>query len=673
MTVGATIFPLSYIGNGVTTLFPTNFDWALRTDVKVNFADATGAAANIAYAIIGVSGASSVQTVAPLPVGYVITITRKTTRVQGAKFPPGEDFPASVFEAALDRAALVDQEQDADIASLNAHAFKVLAGDPAPSPIHLANFAGKYFVGDASGQPVPSAGTGADGALRADLASLIGALLVMLSSGASLQSYIDALEARTKPVSEAGTKGRLVPNAAFNWFTTLGWFVTKANGVGNARLNRGVKESFEANFSAFIGGASIWISPNGNDATGTGSRSAPYQTLGKARTTAAYNIFMEDGDYAPADHRYTDTFGDKPKRYIARGRKVRITPPGPALSSLTFVAEGTITGLYVLNAALPVGQTPVRVLAADVLDEYGDADPLNMPALEGATLAAAKTALGNCLRGWWYDSATRLLYVRRGVTDLSVAGNRDKLRIVWGDANRDNVILLYATNSYWEGMEIEGYFNLLEQAGQPTPQVWLKNVKGKYGRSDFVGGVGGYYYAEGCEFRRGTADGFKLNDGIVAAHGLEYKCTARAMGDAATFDDVASYGQYYVATQQAFNPIAPGSLNKNASSSHTGDVIRINCDYADSAGPDIADTAGSISWNIGVRTGSSGAYAASTVAFGIETQGAGAIAYNDNCAFDGEMRADAGGTMNNFACGGTRTTSGGGVHIDTWLPPLAAN
>jgi hypothetical protein len=149
------------------------------------------------------------------------------------------------------------------------------------------------------------------------------------------------------------------------------------------------------------------------------------------------------------------------------------------------------------------------------------------------------------------------------------------------------------------------------------------------------------------------------------------------MGDPATFDNFNSYVGFLPSAQQTFNPGATATLNKNGSSNHTGDVIRIHTRsgiaYIGSAGPSIADTAGSKSWNIGIVSGPGVARVASTVDNGIQCQGG--EMWNDGCRAIGvndNFLADAGGVMRNFNCQGTRRATGVGSSITDYYPALAA-
>lgn len=65
------------------------------------------------------------------------------------------------------------------------------AGPLLPTP---AEMAGKFLVGNASGSALlPTSGTGADGALRTDLADTTGASLISLANGDTLQQFADGI------------------------------------------------------------------------------------------------------------------------------------------------------------------------------------------------------------------------------------------------------------------------------------------------------------------------------------------------------------------------------------------------------------------------------------------------------------------------------------------------
>ncbi|WP_298164597.1 hypothetical protein [Novosphingobium sp.] len=144
------------------------------------------------------TGAASIRTLRAYTAGVQLTVTRKTSRVQLTQLSPTQPLPAKKIEDELDRRALIEQEQDAFAADV---ALRAIQGLPGQTGLALDTadlldgdilqyragklrrfdrslFAGKFYAGGATGELVPASGTGNDNALRGDLASTIGDLLI---------------------------------------------------------------------------------------------------------------------------------------------------------------------------------------------------------------------------------------------------------------------------------------------------------------------------------------------------------------------------------------------------------------------------------------------------------------------------------------------------------------
>lgn len=200
MTVAALTSSREYNGNGVTTVFAAPFRYLSTAHLEVKAIAADGTVTTLALGVgytatPGPTDAGGAVTMAVAPAaGTRLRIKRVTPRSQSTDYTTGDDFPAEAHEAGLDRAMLVDQEQDDKILDTAARALLWPEGEVASVLGAKATFAGKYFAGDASGNPVPASGTGNDAALRTDLATgsgggLIGLLLA--APGAILRSLAD--------------------------------------------------------------------------------------------------------------------------------------------------------------------------------------------------------------------------------------------------------------------------------------------------------------------------------------------------------------------------------------------------------------------------------------------------------------------------------------------------
>lgn len=144
------------------------------------------------------TGTGSIRTLRAFTAGAIVTVKRRTARLQEAETPPHEPLPSEAIERELDRRAMIEGELFGEIAGLSDRALKWPAGQVAAVMQPKANFVGKYFVGDANGDPIPASGVGADAALRGDLANpLMGASLVSakrMVPNAAAQSVRDKLD-----------------------------------------------------------------------------------------------------------------------------------------------------------------------------------------------------------------------------------------------------------------------------------------------------------------------------------------------------------------------------------------------------------------------------------------------------------------------------------------------
>lgn len=694
----------TFVATGTVAPVAIAFPWAKATDLVVqrliagadSADDGTPEILNSSYSIGGSGRATppasptGFLTEIDLIAGRTYRIERKTAVKQAYLPRMGIAGDASAQEHQLDDIVMAQQDAGKSIEDTRVRAMMVDRGVVAPSlsiaglvdgdilqfsggvfgRLNRAAFVGKFYAGDATGKMIPASGTGADSALRTDMAAATGWALIGVGGGQSLQDYLVALVNSTALTGATALMGgaRTAPHANFAFLAALGWQVTGCRGVGLATMNLDIRDVFEANFGGFIGTSVGWVALDGNDTTGTGSFSQPFATMNKAVTSSFYTIKFKPGRYALADHRYTYTLGTAPKRFLAPYGGVTLAVLGVDISTLTWTANGTYANVY--ECTLTGTEIPQRILLKDSNDGYGELVELPMAALEGEVLATALAAVNSAGVAWWFDSATRKLYLRYGVTNVETS-LKTAIRAVYGSSTRDNRILLYASNSYWEGIEIEGYLSLLEQSGQATPQVWLKNMTFRWSRTDCVLNNGGFYYAQNVRMHSGTADGFKINNGLVRARGVEIGCRISAMGAPGTFDrNQSTAGIVADADLQIFNPISPATLNKNASSDHTGDVIRVNADYARCAGPTVADTAGSYAWNIGCRFGRPQLRATTNVAFGLIAQGAGQRTWNDSCeavGANGGFNADSTAQMRNFGSYGTASATAGGS-VSAFVP-----
>ncbi|MBN8848148.1 MULTISPECIES: hypothetical protein [unclassified Sphingomonas] len=179
MTVAAKPPSISYVENGVSTVFAVPYRFKAATDLVVQRITA-GAAETLAigtdYSVTGGetdAGGTLVRTAATN--GATLRIMRRTARSQPMEYTTGDRFPAESHEGALDRGILIDQEQDVALGDLGLRALQVPIGEVAPLLPPAADRAGRALVGAPDGSIATAPlGDGNDPTLRPDLAAADG-------------------------------------------------------------------------------------------------------------------------------------------------------------------------------------------------------------------------------------------------------------------------------------------------------------------------------------------------------------------------------------------------------------------------------------------------------------------------------------------------------------------
>lgn len=179
---------------GITFKFIDPADLVV-TSIVDNQENPTPLVRGVHFTVTGGNGSTgSVIPAAAIPIGTSWRVRRDTPVGQPAVLESGKYQPEQI-EGALDRQALINQEQDRELD----RAVKGPRGQAAPAldpsgltdgdlleyrggalrKFRAALFAGMFYAGAAgTGLPVPASGFGADAALRPDLAAATGAQLV---------------------------------------------------------------------------------------------------------------------------------------------------------------------------------------------------------------------------------------------------------------------------------------------------------------------------------------------------------------------------------------------------------------------------------------------------------------------------------------------------------------
>lgn len=448
-------------------------------------------------------------------------------------------------------------------------------------------------------------------------------------------------------------KGRTAPHANFSWFTS-DFTVTQCPGVGLARVQQDIRDVWNTKYAASMTGGTKYVAPaskGGNDANSGDTWAAPYLTIDKAiRTSNSGLVHVWPGDYETTGFRYTDTQGDRPKMIVAPFGGVTLKVAGDTISAATFAANGTFGQVY--ETTLSTSNWVIRVLHSSTTDPLGL--PVPMPKQSSIATVDSSTF------GWWYDSATKKFYVRSGTENVNTT-TKANLTAVYAPGG-DNSLLVNSTKLYLENITLWYYPSVLKTLGQAVPEVWMKNCTVRYAESSSRLVQGGGCYSQGCTFYRSTADHGNYNIAAsTTAYAVEIDDRTYYAGDVDTFGSGAT---------QPNNPISTAQ-NKNSSSNHDSYLVRINGVHEGSYGPVIADTDGSYTWNLGVRTGYS--YATGSLKYGWIVQGSTARAWLDGCVAGpgtSGINSDTSAVVNTFNTAGAQVTSASGTFAD-YLPGTA--
>lgn len=208
MTVAALPSIVTYAENGVTTSFAAPFRFKSAGDLVVSRIAGGVETVLLLGADYTVTGgdtdAGGTVTRMAATNGATLQIARQTARVQPMQYSTGGTFPAKSHEEALDRQMLISQEQGDQLADVNARALTAPVGEVLGNLPNATTRLGK-FIGFGADPAVPLAlsGTGADGALRADLATMGDALTSVTEAGSSFSSTLGTFLRRLPITPEA--------------------------------------------------------------------------------------------------------------------------------------------------------------------------------------------------------------------------------------------------------------------------------------------------------------------------------------------------------------------------------------------------------------------------------------------------------------------------------------
>jgi len=219
MTVAALVPSIIYLEDGVTLSFAMPWRFLAAAHHVVKRIGTSGAVTVLSYGVDwsasgGATDAGGTLLLSSTVAGARLSIKRVTPRGQSSDYDTNDTFPAESHEAALDRAMLVDQEQDVSISDVLDRAVMASEGQPGLEldatglsegdileyrggklqAFDSSALAGKYWAGASiTGHPVPVGGTGGgDATLRSDLALLTGAALIATPLGVNLYDWLSS-------------------------------------------------------------------------------------------------------------------------------------------------------------------------------------------------------------------------------------------------------------------------------------------------------------------------------------------------------------------------------------------------------------------------------------------------------------------------------------------------
>jgi len=160
----------------------------------------------IGYSAFGAgnpNGGYIIKTSGGVP-GAVLRINRRTPLIQSMSYTASDTFPAKSHEKALDRQMLIAQEMAADVVDLERRSLMVPRDDAIGALPGALIRAGRFLAFDADGEAIAASGTGADGALRYDLATGAGGLLMGYAApgDSTPQSYAAREDASARRVGD---------------------------------------------------------------------------------------------------------------------------------------------------------------------------------------------------------------------------------------------------------------------------------------------------------------------------------------------------------------------------------------------------------------------------------------------------------------------------------------
>lgn len=229
MTVATTPPLIEYVENGVTLIHAVPFQFEKPQDIRCSrISDGVQTVLTYGLHFTVAGGGGSTGSVTKLNGGVngtIFRIERRTSRAQAADYITGDDFAAESHEDALDRAQMVNQEQDVATADVEGRALRLPPGETQAALPKASERAGKLLGFAITGVRELLSYS----ALAGLLAGPIAALLPPMAKG-DPGGNIMAIGLFTAAAQHLGGGGIDVPNGA-DLVQTAGY---SANGRGHA-------------------------------------------------------------------------------------------------------------------------------------------------------------------------------------------------------------------------------------------------------------------------------------------------------------------------------------------------------------------------------------------------------------------------------------------------------
>lgn len=176
-----------FIGDDVTTTLPFAFKVFTDADLLVVRTDEDGVdetlTLNSDYTVTrnanqNTNPGGEVELADPLASDFSVVITTDIAATQGASIPNNSAFFATIVENALDKLTILYQQMEARVVKALRFPLSETITEAQATLPGTAERAGGFLAFDGDGLPVIASGTGADSALRTDIAASTGASLV---------------------------------------------------------------------------------------------------------------------------------------------------------------------------------------------------------------------------------------------------------------------------------------------------------------------------------------------------------------------------------------------------------------------------------------------------------------------------------------------------------------